>query len=217
MGKKCPVCTRPVKSENPQKGDLAWEDTYCSTYCRLYDERGLEKVPFEGGNKHHKNILRWPRIPIKCDMCENEILLVHDEEKCNKRYCSRECWNKVKTSQKRGILRTLNILHYIEHNHKYKGNKWLSPSDISEKCNRKGVMCSPTSVGLILKRWREAGIVRSQLQGGSSNGMEYRLYRPGLKGMSISQFVYRYNTMSYAERIAFTGQAKRTAQTEPLS
>ena len=55
MGKNCPVCTRPVKSENPQKGDLAWEDTYCSTYCRLYDERGLEKVPFEGGNKHHKN------------------------------------------------------------------------------------------------------------------------------------------------------------------
>ena len=203
MAINCPVCTRPVKSLKPQKGDLAWEETYCSTYCRLYDERGLEKVPFDGGCKHHNNKLRWPRIPIECEMCNQEILLVHDEEKCNKKYCSRECWNKVKSSKKRGIHRTLSMLHYLEHNHKYMGNNWLSPSDISERCSRKGIMCSSTTVGLTMKRWREAGIVRSQLQGGSQNGMEYKLYRPGLRGMTISQFVHKYNTMSYAERMAF--------------
>ena len=215
MATNCPVCSRSFNPLNPQKGDLAWEETYCSNYCRLFDERGLEKVPFDGGNKHHKNKLRWPRIPIKCEMCDNEILIVLDKEKSNKRYCSRPCYNKLKTSQKRGILNTLNILHYLEYNHKYNNNQWLSPADISDKCSRKGVCCSASTVGLLMKRWREAGIVKCQ----GSRKMEYQLDKLGLKGMSISQFIYKYNTMSYADRIAFIGkgESKRRVKVQPVS
>ena len=50
---QCPVCSRKLKTDNPQKGDISWETTYCSHYCRLYDEQKLEQVPFAGGNKHH--------------------------------------------------------------------------------------------------------------------------------------------------------------------
>ncbi|HIF03529.1 MAG TPA: hypothetical protein EYQ84_09675 [Nitrospinaceae bacterium] len=58
MNKCCPVCSRKLKTENPQKGDISWEITYCTHYCRLYDEQKLEQVPFAGGNKHHKNKMK---------------------------------------------------------------------------------------------------------------------------------------------------------------
>ena len=68
MAKSCPVCSRRVKTDNPQKGDVAWETVYCSHYCRLYDEQKLEKVPFNGGNKHHKGNSsgRQSRPSVKC-------------------------------------------------------------------------------------------------------------------------------------------------------
>ena len=85
MGNTCPVCSRTVKSENPQKGEVSWETTYCSHYCRLFDERKLTKVPFKGGNKHHNNKLAWPIIKVKCDMCEKEATLKHELERGNVR------------------------------------------------------------------------------------------------------------------------------------
>jgi len=203
MAKSCPVCSRRVKTDNPQKGDVAWETVYCSHYCRLYDEQKLEKVPFNGGNKHHKGKLKWPSIKTKCEMCDTDIVLKHDAERGNRKYCSRKCWNKLKSCQKRYIHRTLNILYYLEHAYRYEGKKWSSPSIISEKCEKQGTSCSPSSVGLAMKRWREAGIVEAKLQGGSSNGHQYRLNPKGLRGMTVSQFIYHWNTMSYAEKIAF--------------
>jgi len=199
----CPVCSRPVKHLSPQKGDMVWEETYCSKYCRLFDEQGLEMVPFDGGSVHHKNKLRWPRIPITCEMCDAEMLLVHDIEKSNTRYCSQDCWNKLKKCQKRWIQRTVNMLNFLYHRRNYHGEGWVSPSAISERCGRKGQMCSPTAAGLSMKRWREAGIVEAKLIGGSQHGHEYRFIPKGLRGMTISQFIYNWNTMSYAERIAF--------------
>ena len=200
----CPVCSRPIKCHAPQKGDMAWEENYCSKYCRLYDEKGLNMVPFDSDCPNHKNKLRWPRIPISCQMCDNDLLLVHDIEKSNQAYCSKKCWNTLKSSQKRGIQRTINMLHFLEHRRKYHSNGWSSPSEISDKCGRKGNMCSPTTVGLSMKRWREAGIVHARLRGGSQNGHEYRFRPAGLRGMTVSQFIYKWNTMSYAERVAFS-------------
>jgi hypothetical protein len=199
----CPVCPRTVNCLTPRKGDLAWEETYCSKYCRLYDEKGLKMVPFDGDCVHHNGKLRWPRIPIECDMCGTETLLLHDVEKANRAYCSTKCWNNLKSCQKRGIHRTMNMLHFLEHRKKYDRNGWVSPSSISERCGRKGQMCSPTTVGLSLKRWREAGIVEAKLIGGSQHGHEYRFILKGLKGMTVSRFVHNWNTMSYAERMAF--------------
>ena len=203
MGKDCPVCSRPVKCDTPQKGDVAWEEHYCSKYCRLFDEKGLEKVPFAGDCPHHNNKLRWPVIPIKCEMCGEDLGLIHDIEKSNQAYCSKKCWNEVKKSQKRGIHRTLNMLHLLQHRRKYHGEGWLAPAEISERCGRKGQMCSPTSVGLCMKRWREAGIVHARIRGGSQNGYEYRFRPAGLRGMTVSQFIHKWNTMTYAERVKF--------------
>ena len=55
----------------------------------------------------------------------------------------------------------------------------------------------------MMKRWREAGIVEAKFRNSSTNSYDYRLKPEGLKGLSISQFVYKWNTMSYAERMAF--------------
>ena len=199
----CPVCARPIKCLAPQKGDMAWEETYCSKYCRLFEEKGLEMVAFDSDFVGHKGQLRWPRITINCEMCDKEMSLVHDIERSNKTYCSRKCWNNLKSCQKRGIHRTLNMLHLLVHRRKHHGQGWLNPAEISERCGRKGQMCSPTSVGLCMKRWREAGIVEARLRGGSQHGHQYRFIPKGLRGMTISQFVYQWNTMSYAERLKF--------------
>lgn len=203
MAQKCPVCSRTLNNHNPQKGEVAWETVYCSHYCRLYDERGLTKVPFKGGNKHHNNKLCWPKINIPCDMCDNEANLKHDIEKGNSKYCSRKCWADLKKSQKRKIHRTINALHYLEHSYKYEGNRWLEPSAIAEMCSVQGSSCGRSSIGLMMKRWREAGIVEAKVRSGSSNGFEYRFRPEGLRGMKVSQFVHFWNTTSYAERMAF--------------
>jgi len=189
--------------DSPQKGDVAWEETYCSKYCRLYSEQGLEKVPFEGGFARHSGQKRWPRIAIPCEMCDKEIMLVFDIEKRNRAFCSRKCWNNLKSCQKRGIQKTLNMLSFLYHRKMYYSDAWLSPSVIAERSGRKGIMCSPTTVGLSMKRWRKAGIIESRLKGGSQHGHEYRFIPKGLKGMTVSQFIYKWNNMSYAEKISF--------------
>ena len=202
--KSCPVCSRPIKYMSPQKGDLAYEETYCSKYCRLFDAQNLELVPFDGGSPYHNGQKRWPRITINCEMCDNETMLIWDIEKNNRSYCSTKCWNDLKTSQKRGIHLTINMLSLLHHRRKYHGQGWMSPIDIAEICGRKGQMCSPTSVGLHMKRWRKAGIIESRLRGGSQHGHEYRFNLKGLRGMTVPKFIHHYNTMSYAERVAFT-------------
>ena len=201
---QCPVCSRKLKNDNPQKGDVAWETTYCSHYCRLFDERSLTKVPFKGGNKHHNNKLCWPHIKIPCDMCDKEATLRHDIERGNGRYCSRQCWHKLKSCQKRKIHQTINILHFLEHDYKYGSHQYLSSTLIAEKCGLKGASLGKSSVGGMMKRWREAGIVEAKLRSGASASYDYRFRPEGLRGMKVSQFIYAWNNMSYAERIAFT-------------
>ena len=200
---QCPVCSRKLKNDNPQKGDVAWETTYCAHYCRLFDERKLEKVPFKGGNKHHNNKLCWPHIKIPCDMCDNEATLRHDLERGNGRYCSRKCWHKLKSCQKRKIHQTINILHFLEHDYHYGGHQYLPSTLIAEKCGLKGASLAKSSVGGMMKRWREAGIVEGKLRSGASASYDYRFRPEGLRGMKVSQFIYAWNTMSYAERMAF--------------
>jgi len=205
VNKCCPVCSRKLKTENPQKGDISWEITYCTHYCRLYDEQKLEQVPFAGGNKHHKNKRTWPKIIIKCDMCGEDVVLKHSLEQGNRKFCSRKCYNELKSCQKRHINKTLNILHYLQHAYKYEGQEWIPAQMIAEKCSKQSAGFTRSAVGGMLKRWREAGIIESQLQPGSPNS-HYRFNPQGLKGMRVSEFIYKWNTMSYAEKIAFTSK-----------
>ena len=202
MSKSCPVCSRKLKTENPQKGDICWETTYCAHYCRLYDEQKLEQVPFAGGNKHHNNKLTWPKITIECDMCDKEVVLKHSLEQGNRRYCSRKCYNTLKSCQKRRINKTINLLHYLEHDYKYGKYEWLPPQTIAEVCSKQSAGLTKSTVSIILKRWREAGIIEAQLQS-NSNNYYYRFNPQGLKGIKVSKFIYHWNTMSYAERMAF--------------
>jgi|TARA_R110001599_G_scaffold133725_1_gene311293 hypothetical protein len=65
-----------------------------------------------------------------------------------------------------------------------------------------------------MKRWRTAGIVDARLQGGSSNGHEYRFLLKGLKNMTLAKFIYTYNTLSYADRMEFMGKSPHDAVAE---
>ncbi|HIF03530.1 MAG TPA: hypothetical protein EYQ84_09680 [Nitrospinaceae bacterium] len=112
----------------------------------------------------------------------------------------------MKSCQKRHINKTLNILHYLEHAYKYEGQEWIPSQIIAEKCSKQSAGFTRSAVGGMLKRWREAGIIESQLQPGSPNSYHYRFNPQGLKGMRVSEFIYKWNTMSYAEKIAFTSK-----------
>jgi len=136
-------------------------------------------------------------------MCDNEVILKHSMEQGNRKYCSRKCYNKLKSCQKRHINKTLNILYYLQHSYKYEGQKWISPQIIAEKCSKQSAGFTRSAVGGMLKRWRESGIIDTQIQPGVANSYHYRFNPQGLRGMKVSQFVYLWNTMNYAEKEAF--------------
>ena len=108
----------------------------------------------------------------------------------------------MKSCQKRQINKTINLLHYLEHDYKYGEHRWLPPQTIAEICSKQSAGLTKSTVSIMLKRWREAGIVDGQLQR-TSNNYHYRFNPQGLKGMKVSEFVYNWNNMSYAERMAF--------------
>ena len=68
----CPVCdmtvstnaNKPFKSKGG-RGTITYESTYCSRYCREYDERNMEKEPISD-SKHHKGIFGFPPIEVPC-------------------------------------------------------------------------------------------------------------------------------------------------------
>ena len=198
---QCPVCSRKMNTNIPLKGDLAWEETYCSRYCRAFDDKKLKMVSFEGNNKHHNNKLRWPKIELTCQMCDNTIILVNSIEKANRGYCSIACWTALTGSQNRGVHRTLTMLSFLHHHQLYDGDYWYSPSEISERCSKHGIRCSPTTVGLTLKRWNAAGIISTK--DFNNRNCSYKFNLDGLRGNTLSKFMYLWNTMSYAERVYF--------------
>ena len=61
----------------------------------------------------------------------------------------------------------------------------VHPNDL--KCTSAGF--TKSTVSIMLKRWREAGIIEAQLQR-TSNNYYYRFNPQGLKGMKVSEFVY---------------------------
>ena len=197
----CPVCSRKVNAGNAQKGDISYEDVYCSKYCRAYDEQNLSQVPFKNGNKHHNNREKWPKIEVPCQLCDNTLTLKHTMEKRNRSFCSTDCWQKLNSCQTRGVQRTLNILEILHHQRAHIGDSWIEPSAISEKFGNRKTGCSSMTVSLLMKRWRKAGIIEIKMM---AKSYSYRFCIDGLKGMKVSEFVYHWNTMSYAERMAFT-------------
>ena len=82
----------------------------------------------------------------------------------------------------------------------------VSSQIIAEKCSKQNAGVTKSTVGLMLKRWREAGIIEVKFQSRSSNNYFYRFNPQGLKGMKVSQFIYKWNTMSYAERMTFNSK-----------
>mgnify|MGYP003636403193 FL=1 len=198
---QCPVCPRKMNTNRPMKGDLACEETYCSRYCRAFDEKKLKRVPFESDNKHQNNKMKWPKIEVSCQMCDTPVILVNSLEKANRGYCSKACWTALTGSQNRGFQRTLIMLSFLNHQQRYNGDLWYSPSEISERCGNQGIMCSPTTVGLTMKRWKAAGIIDTKNI--SDRSALYRFNLDGLRGHTLSRFMYLWNTMSYAERLDF--------------
>jgi|TARA_R110002074_G_scaffold241190_3_gene412961 hypothetical protein len=190
-----------MNTNRPLKGDLAWEETYCSRYCRAFDDKKLKMVPFESNNKHQNNKLRWPKIELTCQMCDNTIILMNSLEKANRGYCSIACWSALKGSQNRGFHRILTMLSFLHHQELYDSDYWYSPSEISERCSNHGIRCSPTTVGLTLKRWKAAGII--SIKNFNNRNCSYKFNLDGLRGNTLSKFIYLWNTMSYAERLDF--------------
>ena len=93
------------------------------------------------------------------------------------------------------------MLSFLHHQELYDSDYWYSPSEISERCSNHGIRCSPTTVGLTLKRWKAAGII--SIKNFNNRNCSYKFNLDGLRGNTLPKFIYLWNTMSYAERVDF--------------
>ena len=202
MSKSCAVCSRTLKTDNPQKGDICWKLPIALIIVGFMHKTNLRKSPSKiktSITTIEKNGSIFTLIAI-CAKIRSFSSTRWNKE--NRRYCSRKCHNKLKSCQKRQINKTINLLHYLEHDYRYGGHGWLPPQTISEVCNKQSAGFTKSTVSIMLKRWREAGIIEAQLQR-TSNNYHYRFNPQGLKGMKVSEFVYNWNNMSYAEKDGF--------------
>ena len=124
------------------------EEDYCSTYCRLYQERGMEKDSI--GRPIH------PHIEIPCDMCGESLILKYEFEKSNRSFCSRACYSALRGVRKRRGHIQYCILKVLKHK-----NKWMTAEEICNITGRYGDTLSNTMrICRLLMRWVTRGVVQ---------------------------------------------------------
>ena len=196
MTKSCPVCDRAIRAENPSKGDSVYEEHYCSHYCRLFEEQGLEKIPRL--NKYHTGRFSWPEIHIPCEMCSKPTLLSHEIERGNRKFCSMKCHHLLKSAKKRRMEIGHLLLCILRHRATYFSQKesWMGANLIAEYMGRTTRKINSQRVSSMLKRWIASGLVESK------NG-EYRFNLKKLGKTPLGKALYDWLTLPYAERIVF--------------
>jgi len=192
----CPLtqCGRPIRADNPSKGDRIYEEIYCSHYCRLFDEQGLERLPRL--NKYHSGRFRWPDIHIPCEMCAEPTLLLHDIEKSNRQFCSNACYHKLKAGKKRSMELGHLILSIIKHRATYfPTTPWLTGKRIAQyMAATERFRINSYRVSAVMKRWVASGIVEHI-------DKEYRFDLKKLDKIPLAKFMYDWVTMPYSQRV----------------
>lgn len=193
--KSCPItqCGRPIRANNPSKGDRIYEEVYCSHYCRLFDEQGLEKI--QRLNKYHSGMSRWPEIHIPCEMCAEPTLLLHHMEKSNRQFCSTTCHHLLKSGKKRHMDIGHLLLSILKHRATYSpATSWMKAELIARYMGRTTRQMTSHRVSSILKRWVASGIVEH-------SDKEYRFDLQRLDKIPLAKFMYDWVTMPYSQRV----------------
>ena len=193
MTQSCPVCDREIRAENPSKGDSIYEEQYCSHYCRLFEEQGLEKIPRL--NKYHTGMFRWPEIHIPCEMCAKPTLLSYEIERGNRKFCSIKCHHLLKSAKKRHMELGHLLLSILKHRATYFPKKsWMGSNLIAEYLARTTRQINSQRVTSMLKRWIACGLV-------DSKNREYRFNLKKLGKTPLAKAMYDWVTLPYAERM----------------
>lgn len=168
------------------------EQTYCSKYCRIFNERGLKII--NGAEKFDKaqysGFNWWPIIKINCEMCEAPVDLHYEFERANRQFCSRVCFNKMKSVKKRKSQMNYAILRLLRHHYYNNEEGWITASDMSELMNhRRDVKGNPRRWGNMLTKWVKRGLVENKGQ----HPMQYRLKKEYLNA-PLAKIFYEYET-----------------------
>jgi len=124
---------------------------YCSLYCREATLNKLKPTKRFGQGGWDKGDATHLPIAKKCSVCRIDFELKYDANKCNQRFCSRDCYNQLLMMHNghRDFM-ILSILHE-------KGS--LTSGDIATITSSFRKRATATGIGLILKAWRGRGIV----------------------------------------------------------
>ena len=203
----CPVCnmnigtdaSKPFKSKGG-RGTIRYETHYCSRYCREFDERGLKKLPISD-SKHHKGIFGYPAIEVACEMCSEKVILKRTNyESASRYFCSKACFNKMKSAKGRKVYVIWRVLSTIRHLSEKVGIKKITPDEILATINNDTLIGTDAKkMRGMLSRWITAGII-------SKDEKHYTYHKEGLRGKPLGLFIYDYLSMTYAERLAFLEQ-----------
>jgi len=165
------------------------EEHYCSKYCRLFDERNIERVNRgeklkEKGSKFHKNFSGfwdYPEIKDECLCCGGEVILRYNESDCDRRYCSRKCSRRILTTKKvRKSAKVFPMLYFLKHERLYGSNDgWVTNERIMEVMQRKNNQSGKMGVWpSILRLWISRGWIekkRRYVGGLKDYSSEYRM------------------------------------------
>jgi len=161
----CPVCTRDIDGyDSGMRSSVsgALEPKFCSRYCRLFHDRGLEKIngAEKYGKRQYEGFNWWPKIAVDCDKCGESFNLASQCDHNNQVFCTIKCANAVKTSKKKAmrdyqllrILRTLGWENQVNEG-------WLSPDLIAKKLCQFNYTANSNTVAGVMRRWVSRGVV----------------------------------------------------------
>ena len=162
------ICGNSVKPESSTTLCF-WEEDYCSMYCRLYDERDLEKVNRADvleatGSKHYKNfsgMWDYPKISSECVTCNKEVVLSKTQYH-SKPYCSPKCSSKIHRNPKvRKAIFPFTMLRIMRHRHRYYTGEqqWLSGNNMYNIMQRMGGHPHKNPYSMLMRIWAKRGLL----------------------------------------------------------
>ena len=186
MTKRC-FCSQTI---NPSlEGSAIYEEDYCSTYCRIYDEKGLEPINGQEktGLKQLSGLMYSPVVKMPCDYCGVEFRLKGSEKrKMNANFCSKECHKKITKLKIKKSLLNYTIIKSLHH-HKKHGEGWITLDRLNEIMSRsRNFKSTSRRLSMFLKTWIGRGLVEKKMVGSKSH---YRLSDMGLNYPIAKVFV----------------------------
>jgi len=188
----CPVCTRDIDGyDSGMRSSVsgALEPKFCSRYCRLFHDRGLEKIngAEKYGKRQYEGFNWWPKIAVDCDKCGESFNLASQCDHNNQVFCGNKCANAVKTSKKKAMrdYQLLRILRTLGWENQMNEGGWLSAEMVAKKLCQYNYKANSHTVAGIMKRWVSRGIVERKPS-------HYRLV-PAYRDARLGDIVIQHN------------------------